>query len=198
MLGANEYTVWNTDSNGDYTSAATRVVSGQSFALEDLNPTFGENLNGAPSLSAFLVTAPTGPGDEANLSGQNQNATVNLGANSAFASSGLNAADPTFSGTPFAITLGPQADIIEYALAPGSGIETVATFNLSQDELNIAMGGAPNSALQFDDVIVNSAPAVSIFNSADPAHGLVLLNPGENAAALQAHTTFIGGHALIS
>jgi hypothetical protein len=83
-------------------------------------------------LSAFLVTARTGPGDEVNLSGQNQNATINLGANSAFASNGLNAANPTFKGKPYAITLGPRADIIEYELAPGSGIETVATFDPSR------------------------------------------------------------------
>jgi serralysin len=40
VLGANEYVVWNTDSNGDYTSNALGVASGQNFSLEDLNPAF--------------------------------------------------------------------------------------------------------------------------------------------------------------
>ena len=59
LLGQDQYTVWNTDSNGDYTSTATGLVTGQNFTLEDLNPTFGENLNGAPSLSQLLYTQPT-------------------------------------------------------------------------------------------------------------------------------------------
>jgi serralysin len=104
VLGANEYVVWNTDSNGDYTSAATGVVSGQSFALEDLNPLFGENLNGAPSLSGILVT--TDPGGVVNLSAQTQNTTIKLGANSARAIGGLNASSLSFNGAPYAITLG--------------------------------------------------------------------------------------------
>ena len=42
------YTVWNTDSGGNYTSSALGLVSGQNFSLEDLNPVFGENVSGAP------------------------------------------------------------------------------------------------------------------------------------------------------
>ncbi len=96
---------------------------------------------------------------------------------------------------PFAITLGSNADIVEYALSPASGIETVAGFNASIDELNIALRGAPNGALQFHNITVNSAPAVSIYSSADPSHGLVLLNTRVNyAATLQGLMTFpIGG-----
>ena len=43
---ANEYTVWNTDLNGNYTSSATGILSGTSYALEDLELSFGEDLNG--------------------------------------------------------------------------------------------------------------------------------------------------------
>jgi serralysin len=196
VLGQND-TVWNTDGNGDYTSNATGVVTGQSFLLEDLNPVFGENLNAALSLSAVLVTAPTGPGGAVNLSGQTQDTTIDLGNNSAFASTGLNVASPAFSGTPAAITLGANADIIEYGLSPSSGIETVTGFVLGADEVNIDLRGAPDSALQFHDITVGGAPAVLIFSNADPAHGLVLLNTGDNSATLQEHTMFIGGHALI-
>ena len=44
--GANEYTVWSTDSNGNYISNLTRVVSGTSTALESFAPIFGQDLNG--------------------------------------------------------------------------------------------------------------------------------------------------------
>ena len=45
--GANEYTAWTTDSNGNYTSNALSVVSGTSYALESLEPVFDQDLNGA-------------------------------------------------------------------------------------------------------------------------------------------------------
>ncbi|MGO9954840.1 MAG: beta strand repeat-containing protein, partial [Solirubrobacteraceae bacterium] len=199
VLGANEYVVWNTDRNGDFTSAATGVAPGQSFALEDLNPLFGENLNGAPGLSAVLVT--TDPGGAVNLSAQTQNIAINLGANSASAIGGLNASSLSFNGTPYAIALGSDPDIVEYGLAPSSGIETIANFVLGRDELNIDLQGAADSALQFYNTTVDGLHAISIASGADPAHGLVLLNmpAGDTAAVLQAsHTTLMGGHALIS
>ena len=43
--GANEYTIWTTDSNGNYISSAIGVVSGNSYALESLESTFGQDLN---------------------------------------------------------------------------------------------------------------------------------------------------------
>ena len=38
--------VWNIDANGNFTSAATGILSATSFALESLETTFGEDLNG--------------------------------------------------------------------------------------------------------------------------------------------------------
>ena len=39
MTGANEYTVWTTDSNGNYTGNPNGgAVSGNSYALESLEP----------------------------------------------------------------------------------------------------------------------------------------------------------------
>ena len=205
--GVTQYTVWNTDGNGDYTSSALGVVSGPNFALEDLDPAFDENLNGAPSLSTILETSTAANGT-LNLSRQTQNVTIDLGANTASATGqGLNvsssSSSPTFSGTPFAITLNPSAhEIVEYGLAPSSGIETVANFVVGQDELNIGLRGVPTS-LEFVEMTVGGAPAVGIFSSADPSHGVVLLNPGVTAHILQTdYTTTAGGatgqgHALI-
>ena len=44
--GANEYTVWTTDSNGNFTLKSIGVVSGTSTALESFAPIFGQDLNG--------------------------------------------------------------------------------------------------------------------------------------------------------
>jgi Tryptophan-rich Synechocystis species C-terminal domain len=194
LVGQDQYTVWNTDSGGDYTSSALGVVTGQNFNLEDLDPTFGENLNDAPSLSAVLVTTANSSG-AVNLSTQTQNTTINLGANSASAPGGLSGASSTVNNTPFAITLGSDPDIVEYALSPSSGIETIANFT-SLDELNIAMRGAANSTLQMTDTMLGSTPAIAIYSSTDPAHGVLLLNPTETIAQL--HTSFGGNHALIT
>ena len=190
------YTVWNTDSNGNYTSSALGMVSGQNFSLEDLNPVWGENVSGAPSLSTFFATTAS----QANTDAQKGNTTINLGSNSAFASNtgGLGGSSLTISDTPFALTLGSNADIVEYTLTPASGVETVTGFgNNSANELNINLRGlTPDSALL---MVNNGASSVSIFSNADPAHGVVLL--GEQTADLK--TVFTGGpvgqgHALIT
>ena len=44
--GADQYTVWNTDSSGNYVSNAIGVVSGTSTALELLETSFHQDLNG--------------------------------------------------------------------------------------------------------------------------------------------------------
>ena len=197
-LGGNQFIVWNTDSSGNYTGAATGVVSGQSFILEDLEPSFQEDLNNDGRLSTQLITA----GPTVDLSSQSAAATINLGSDTASASSGLSAPSLAFiGGTPDAITLGSGASIVEYALQPSSGIETVAGFVLGTHELNIDLNGAANSVLEAFNTTVNGSAAIALASSADLSHGIVLLNVsgGLNAASLlTSHTTFVGGHALIS
>ena len=86
-------------------------------------------------------------------------------------------------------------------MTPSSGIETISNFILGQDELNIDLGGAANSTFEIYNTMVGGQHAIAIASSADPAHGMVLLNMPTNdtAAVLSAsHVTFAGGHALIS
>ena len=45
LTGADQYTVWNTDSNGNFVSDIG-VVSGSSYALESLETSFHQDLNG--------------------------------------------------------------------------------------------------------------------------------------------------------
>ena len=44
--GTNQYTVWTTDSNGNYTGNLVGAVSGNSYALESLELVFNQDLNG--------------------------------------------------------------------------------------------------------------------------------------------------------
>jgi hypothetical protein len=46
MTGADQYTVWNTDSNGNYVSQAIGAVSGTDLGLESLENSFHQDLNG--------------------------------------------------------------------------------------------------------------------------------------------------------
>ncbi len=44
--GADQYTAWNTDSSGNFVSDTIGIVSGASTALESLETTFHQDLNG--------------------------------------------------------------------------------------------------------------------------------------------------------
>ena len=196
---ADQYIVWNTDANGNYLSNPTGLVSGFSFMLEDLKPSFHQDLNGNGRLSAQSITT-AGTGNTVNLSGQPQAATIDLGANTASAGAGLTAPSLAFIGTPDAIALGSGASIVEFAMQASSGIETVANFVLGTDLLNIDLLGASSGTLRAYDTTVGGVHAIAIASSGDAAHGIVLLNMtgGQTAANLLAsHTTFAGGHALI-
>src|SRR5262249_56340748 len=47
VAGADQYTVWNTDSNGNYIAAITGyAVPGTDYSLEALEATFHQDLNG--------------------------------------------------------------------------------------------------------------------------------------------------------
>src|SRR5690348_109723 len=45
VTGADQYTVWNTDSSGNYLSNAIGVVSGSDLGLQSLETTFQQDLN---------------------------------------------------------------------------------------------------------------------------------------------------------
>ena len=55
VTGADQYTVWNTDSNGNYVSDTIGTVSGTSYALESLEASFQQDLNGDGTIG--LTTA---------------------------------------------------------------------------------------------------------------------------------------------
>jgi hypothetical protein len=192
--------VWDTDANGDYRSSAFGVVSGQSFALEDLEPSFGQDLNGDGWLSSQLVTTAGSTG-VVNLVSQSQPTTFDLGANGAAASGGLNASSLAFAGTPDDVTFGLGKSILEYVMEPSSGVEKIENFAYGADLLNIDLLGGGSSSLLAFDTTVGGSHAIALASASDLSHGVVLLNmPTADTAAnlLSSHLSFVGGHALIT
>ncbi|RXG83642.1 hypothetical protein EAS61_41560 [Bradyrhizobium zhanjiangense] len=62
VIGSDQYSVWNADSNGNYVSSATAVVSGSSAILEAFESSFHQDLNadgviGIPTTSVTVVEA---------------------------------------------------------------------------------------------------------------------------------------------
>jgi serralysin len=56
LAGADEYGVWDTDSSGNYISNAIGAVSGASAALESIEPSFHQDLNGDGVIGLNLPT----------------------------------------------------------------------------------------------------------------------------------------------
>jgi hypothetical protein len=65
--GANEYTVWNTDSSGTYLSNVFGAVPGNSYALDALEPIFDQNLNGDGKLTTTTIQTNTNSFGSASL-----------------------------------------------------------------------------------------------------------------------------------
>ena len=59
--GASQYTIWTTDSNGNYTSSPVAAVPGTSIALQSFEPTFGHDLNGDGVIGIPGAPAPHQP-----------------------------------------------------------------------------------------------------------------------------------------
>jgi len=56
LPGADQYTVWTTDSSGNKTGNVVGVVAGNAYALEAIEPVFNQDLNGDKTIG--LVTTP--------------------------------------------------------------------------------------------------------------------------------------------
>ena len=150
-------------------------------------------------LSSITVTGTSG-GDTLNLTGLTVAATVGLGGDTASVSAGLSAPSLTFIGTPDAITLGTGATTINYNFGTGGGLETIANFQFGLDHLMLGLNGAATSALHIANTAVGGVHALSVYTSADPTHGVVLLGMSTSntaATVLASHLTFSNGTAMI-
>ena len=59
VAGADQYTVWATDGNGNYSGNLIGVVPGHSYALESLETTFNQDLNGDSVIGLYATPATT-------------------------------------------------------------------------------------------------------------------------------------------
>jgi hypothetical protein len=173
-----------------------------SFSVSDTaaNVTAANTALAADSkLTSISVTGTTG-GDTLNLTGDNKPVIVNLGSDTATASSGLSAPSLTFIGTPDSITLGGGSAIVAYAMQPSSGVETIAGFQFGLDKLDINLMGIATTSLRAYDTSVNGQHAVALAAASDLSHGVVLVGLSSSITAtslLSSHVSFAGGHALI-
>ena len=60
LTGTNEYTVWTTDNNGNYTGNLIGAVSGNSYAFESIEPVFQQDLNGDGMIGTTRVIQTDG------------------------------------------------------------------------------------------------------------------------------------------
>ena len=60
VAGADQYTVWNADSNGNYVSSLVGVVSGSNPAFEALETSFQQDLNNDGTIGVVGGTKPAG------------------------------------------------------------------------------------------------------------------------------------------
>ena len=156
-------------------------------------------LNGDAKLSSVVITG-TGGANSLDLTGFTKQTMINLDGNTAFVSDGLSSPNLTFIGTPDAVTLGSASATVDYTLQSSSGIKSIANFQYGLDRLDINLNGAMISALEGSDTTVNGAPAISLYSSADPTHGLVLTGMGGSQTAsnlISSHLTFSNGHGII-
>ena len=69
LTGTNQYTVWTTDSNGNYLSNIG-VVSGTSYALELLETSFQQDLNGDGTIGPTTTVLEFGWVDQPDAGGR--------------------------------------------------------------------------------------------------------------------------------
>ena len=90
-----QYTVWTTDSNGNYTGNLIGAVSGNSYALESLEPIFRQDLNGDGVIGLYTAAGTTQL-IRAALVGTAGSATIGTGATLEL--SAADSASVTFAG----------------------------------------------------------------------------------------------------
>ena len=100
--GTNQYTVWTTDSNGNYTGNLIGAVSGNSTSLESFESIFNQDLNGDGVIGLYAAPGTTLQISSA-LAGASGAATIGAGATLEIAAA--DSASVTFAGSTGVLTL---------------------------------------------------------------------------------------------
>lgn len=190
--------VWELNSAGNYVSTVTGPLPEEDFAIQKLVPLFGEALDYygfvTPTQTALGVSTLT-------LTHTSPATLVQLTSNVAYDASGLANGTITLNGVPGTLFLTSATAEIEITLQPSNGIEVISGYQYGLDELNIDLKGAASSVLTVGSGTYNGHAAITLYSSADPTHGVILVGYGTtvtSASVLANDTNFIGGHALIN
>jgi hypothetical protein len=226
--GQNEYTVWDTDSNGAYTSAATGILTGASPELEGVEANFGETFAGAGAMATPTAIATNGATTlaevgnlfELNPAGGGTGPLLQI--NGGVVAAGQFAlpwtpvgAVKTASGYEVAWSVPGQNEYTVWNVNSsgdftGDGAGVVSGENFALDGLDPgfcadlnddATTSLPAGSLEAYDAIVGGAHATAFASIADPGHGVALAGVSSSLTAADlwsAHTTFSGGHALMT
>ncbi len=196
------YIVWAVNSAGNYTSLVTGPVTGQDFSLEQLEPVFGQDLNGDGRLSTQVLSTQVSSGlNTLSLTQASPATTVQLANNTAYAGEGLGRFTFTLTGTPATLVLTSATATIDISLQKTLGIEVISGYQYGLDQLNIDLKGAASSVLTVGSGTYDNQAAITLFSLADPTHGVILVGYGTMVTSDSVptnHTTFIGGHAVIT
>jgi hypothetical protein len=184
VTGADEYTVWNFDSSGNFVSAATGVVSGSSYALESLESSFHQDLNGDGVIGIPSATGPASAQTSVAPSGQ-----------STFDGTTLTLAQPsTFSGLLIGFTGNGTQGSDQIDLRGFDFNMVHSSFDSSSNTLSVSDGSAM-AALHFLE-----GHSQNSFHFVDDSNGGTLIvaaaSPGQTAGAneisnLAAQDTFV-------
>jgi 20S proteasome alpha/beta subunit len=131
VTGADQYTVWSTDNNGNYLSSAFNVASGTSAALENFETSFHQDLNGDGYIGLVL-------------NGSSGGQTLTAGTS-----------PTTLIGGPNDVLIGgPGADT--FVFPPNFGANTVSNFTPGMDALQFGQSTFADAA-----AVLNAAQQVA-------------------------------------
>ena len=226
--GQNEYEVWDTDSAGDYTSTATGILSGASAELEGVEANFGETFAGAGAEATPTTIATNGATTLAEVGNLFELNPAGGGTGPLLQLNGslVTAGEFPLGWTPIGAKKTSSGYQVAWSV-PGQNEYTVWNVNSSGDFTGDSTGivsgessalegltpsfgedlnddgrlSPPAGSLEAYDAIVGGAHATAFASIADPAHGAAPTHVSSSLTAADlwsAHTTFSGGHALIT
>jgi hypothetical protein len=167
VLGTNLYSVWSTDSNGNYTSNIIGSATGTDFALESLETSFHQDLNGDG-----VIGLAVGVGATLELPGAQSGTVTFIGSTGTLKLD----APSTFSGSITGFTgdgsLSGSDHIDLTTLAFNSLIQTDSTYDTSTELLHVS-NGTTTDALQF----IGSYTQANFKFSADGNGGTIVYDP---------------------
>jgi len=102
MTGADQYTVWNTDSSGNYLSSAFNSASGASAALEAFETSFHQDLNGDGVIGPPPPPPPPAPPTQTVIEAFGSTSLVESGSNYFLQPTGGAAVELSYGSTPVA------------------------------------------------------------------------------------------------